>query len=170
MGSAKEAGALKTSHCAATPAEFRIWIISGSKSDSLHPSDSRLLFRFGGLWCEGALHGGIHPQLCCVTKRILSRLSLGQLLRLTGAGICLLFQMARRQKYDLVLLPHVTPHFGEYKLLSNQARGSDGDGSGDHLDLMDVAAACAAQRPVPVPGSRRRDPLHLRRAPATVAP
>ena len=41
--------------------------------------------------------------------------------------------------------------------------------AGYHLHLMDVAAFCASQRPVLVPRSRGRDPLHHGRALATVA-
>jgi hypothetical protein len=93
-----------------------------------HSATVPILFRFGGLWCEYALHGGIHPQLCCVKKRILSCLSFRQLLCLTGARICLLVQMVRRQKCYLVPVAHAGPHFGEYKLQSNQSSGSDRDG------------------------------------------
>jgi hypothetical protein len=90
--------------------------------------DPRLLFRFSGLWCQGALHRCIHPQLRGATKRILSRLSFRQLLCLTGARVCLLIQMVRGQICDLLSAAHAQPHFGEYKLRSNQSRGSDCDG------------------------------------------
>jgi hypothetical protein len=42
--------------------------------------------------------------------------------------------------------------------------------AGHNLRLLDVATACAAQRPMLVPRSRRRDALHHANAPATVAP
>jgi hypothetical protein len=35
------------------------------------------------------------------------------LLRLTGARIRLLFQMVRRQKYDLIPVTHAWPRFGD---------------------------------------------------------
>jgi hypothetical protein len=47
------------------------------------------------------------------------------LLCLAGTRICLLFQMVRRQIADLVPVTHAGPHFGEYKLPSNQSRASD---------------------------------------------
>jgi hypothetical protein len=74
----------------------------GARFDILYSPEPRLLSRFGGLWCEYAFHSGIHFQLRCVTKRILSRLSFRQLVRLIGVRICLLFQLVRRQKYDLL--------------------------------------------------------------------
>ena len=100
----------------------------GSKSDILLSLRSASTISIWQSWCECALHGSIHPQLCCIAKRILSRFSFGQLLRLTGARVCLLFQTVRRQEYGLVPVTHAGPHFGECKLLSNHSRGSDCDG------------------------------------------
>src|ERR1700719_2833182 len=77
-------------------------------AETLRPSPRNpdQLFGSGGLWRECALHGSVHPQPGFVTKRILLRLSFRQLLRLTGARICLLVQMVRRQKCDLPVATH----------------------------------------------------------------
>ena len=101
-------------------------------------------------------------------KRILSRLSFRQLLRLTGARICQLFQMVRRQKYDLFLL-RMLASFRGVQIAIKPIEGFGLRRAEFNLDLMDVAASCAAQRPMLVPRSRRRDPLHHGNPPTTVA-
>jgi hypothetical protein len=69
------------------------------------------------LWRECALHGGVHPEPGCERKRAPSLLS-EQMTRLTGGGICQLFQLVGGQKHDLVPVTVSKRHFDEPKRLS----------------------------------------------------
>lgn len=80
------------------------------------------------LWRECALHGGVHPEPGCERKRAPSLLGFKQVTRLTGGGICQLFQLVGGQNHDLVPVTVSKRHFGEPKRLPNQSSGSGSDG------------------------------------------
>jgi hypothetical protein len=109
--------------------------------------DPRLLFRFGGLWREYALHEGIHPQLLCVAKRILSRLSFGQLLCLTSARLCCSSKRSavKNTNFFLLRMPGLMSVSTNCYQPNREGRLTTGL---IQVALMDVAAACAAQHPM----------------------